>query len=63
MWTISGWLEKTTLKYFLDINLISPKQSRFRPGDSCVNQFWQTRKAAMSFNGLFEKLSTKSSFK
>ena len=27
------------LKYFLDTNLISPKQSGFRPGDSCVNQF------------------------
>ena len=26
------------LKYFLDNNLISPKQSGFRPGDSCVNQ-------------------------
>ena len=26
------------LKYFLDNNLISPKQSRFRPGDSWVNQ-------------------------
>lgn len=45
MWTISGWLGKTTLKYFLDINRISRKQSGFRPGDSCVNQFWQTRKA------------------
>ena len=27
------------LKYFLDNNLITPKQSGFRPGDSCVNQF------------------------
>ena len=26
------------LKYFLDDNLISPKQSGFRPGDFCVNQ-------------------------
>ena len=26
------------LKYFLDNNLISPKQSGFRPGDSCTNQ-------------------------
>ena len=26
------------LKYFLDNNLISPKQSRFRPSDSYVNQ-------------------------
>ena len=25
------------LKYFLDNNLISPKQSGFRPGDSCTN--------------------------
>ena len=27
-----------TLKYLLDKNLISPKQSGFRPGDSCINQ-------------------------
>ena len=26
------------LKYFLDKNLISPKQSGFRPGDSCISQ-------------------------
>ena len=26
------------LKYFLDNNLISPKQSGFIPGDSCINQ-------------------------
>ena len=26
------------LKYFLNNNLISRKQSRFRPGDSCLNQ-------------------------
>ena len=26
------------LKYFLDNNLIAPKQSGFRPGDSCINQ-------------------------
>ena len=26
------------LKYFLDNNLISLKQSAFRPGDSCINQ-------------------------
>ena len=26
------------LKYFLDNNLISPKQSGIRPGDSCINQ-------------------------
>ena len=27
------------LKYFLGNNLITPKQSGFRPGDSCINQF------------------------
>ena len=27
-----------TLKHFLDITIISPKQSGFRLGDSCVNQ-------------------------
>ena len=26
------------LKYFSDNNLISPRQSGFRPGDSCINQ-------------------------
>ena len=26
------------LKYFLDNNLVSSKQSGFRPGDSCINQ-------------------------
>ena len=26
------------LKHFLDNNLITPKQSGFRPGDSCINQ-------------------------
>ena len=26
-------------KYFLDNNLIAPKQSGFRTGDSCINQF------------------------
>ena len=26
------------LKYFLDNNLVTPKQSGFRPGDSCINQ-------------------------
>ena len=26
------------LKCFLDNNLISPKQSGFRPSDSCINQ-------------------------
>ena len=26
------------LKYFLDNNSVSPKQSGFRPGDSCINQ-------------------------
>ena len=26
------------LKYFLDNNLVTPKQPEFRPGDSCINQ-------------------------
>ena len=26
------------LKYFVDNNLISPKQSGFRPNDSCINR-------------------------
>ena len=26
------------LKYFLDNNLVSPKHSGFKPGDSCINQ-------------------------
>ena len=26
------------LQCFLDNNLISPKQSEFRPGDSCINR-------------------------
>ena len=26
------------LKYFLENNLLSPKQSGFRPGSSCVDQ-------------------------
>ena len=30
------------LKYFLDNNLISPKQFRFRAGDSCINQLLPT---------------------
>ena len=30
------------LKYFLDNNLISLKQSRFRPDDSCVNHLLST---------------------
>ena len=28
------------LKYFLNNNLLSPKQSGFRPVVSCVNQLW-----------------------
>ena len=90
------------LKYFSDNNLISPKQSGVRPGDSCINQLlsitndiftsfdnglevrgvfldisktfdrmWHDgrktkqdkRQPAMSFNRLFEKSPTKSSFK
>ena len=30
------------LKYFLDNNLITPKQSGFRPGDSCIHQLCQS---------------------
>ena len=90
------------LKYFSDNNLISPKQSGVRLGDSCINQLlsitddiltsfdnglevrgvfldiskafdrmWHDglktkrdkRQPAMSFNRLFEKSPTKSSFK
>ena len=42
------------LKCFLDNNLISPKQSGFRPGDSCINQLLSiTRDIFTSFdNGL-----------
>ena len=42
------------LKYFLDNNLISPKQSGFRPGDSCINQLLSiTHDISTSFdNGL-----------
>ena len=41
------------LKYFLDNNLISPKQSGFRPGDSCINQLLSITHIFTSFdNGL-----------
>ena len=42
------------LKYFLDNNLISPKQSGFRPGgDSCINQLLPITHIFTSFdNGL-----------
>ena len=41
------------LKYFLDNNLISPKQSGFRPGDSCINQLLSITRIFTSFdNGL-----------
>ena len=41
-------------KYFLDNNLISPKQSPFRPGDSCIKQLLSiTHDICTSFhNGL-----------
>ena len=38
------------LKYFLFNNLISPKQSGFRPGDSCVNQLLSTHDIFSSFD-------------
>ena len=39
------------LKYFLDNNLISPKQPGFRPGDSCMNQLLSiTRDIFTSFD-------------
>ena len=42
------------LKYFLDNNLIPPKQFGFRPGDSCINQLLSiTHNTFTSFdNGL-----------
>ena len=42
------------LKYFLDNNLITPKQSGFRPGDACINQLLSiTHDVVTSFdNGL-----------
>ena len=41
------------LKYFLDNNLITPKQSGFRPGDSCINQLLSITHIFTSFdNGL-----------
>ena len=41
------------LKYLLDNNLISPKQSGFRPGDSCINQLLSITHIFTSFdNGL-----------
>ena len=45
------------LKYFLDNNLISPKQSGFRPGgDSCINQLLPITHIFTSFdNGLEEE--------
>ena len=43
------------LKYFLYSNLISPKQSGFRPGDSCVNQPYSvTRDSFTSFDNNLE---------
>ena len=43
------------LKYFLDNNLISPKQSGFRPCDSCINQLLSiTHDIFTSFDNEFE---------
>ena len=43
------------LKYFLYSNLISPKQSGFRPGDSCVNQPYSiTHDSFTSFDNSLE---------
>ena len=44
------------LKYFLDNNLITPKQSGFRPGDSCINQLQSiTHDIFTSFDNGLEK--------
>ena len=42
------------LNYFLDNNLITPKQSGFRPGDSCINQLLSITNDIFTFfdNGL-----------
>ena len=41
------------LKYFLNNNLITPKYSGFRPGDSCINQLLSFTHIFTSFdNGL-----------
>ena len=41
--------------FFTETNLISPNQSAFRPGDSCVNQLLAiTYKIYESFNERFE---------
>ena len=47
------------LKYFLDNNLVTPKQSGFRPGDSCINQLLSiTHNIFTSFvNGLEVRIS------
>ena len=58
------------LKYFLNNNLISPKQSGFRPGDSCINQLLsithdiftsfdnglEVRGAFLDISGAFDKV-------
>ena len=42
-------------KYLLDNNLISPKQSGFRPGDFCINQLLSiTHDVFISFDNDFE---------
>ena len=41
--------------FFTENNLISPNQSRFRPGDSCVNQLLAiTKEIYKSFDERFE---------
>ena len=53
------------LKYFLDNNPVSPKQSRFRPGDWCVNQLLSVTHYIFTFfdnglevSGIFLDIST-----
>ena len=42
-------------KFFTSNNLISPNQSRFKPGDSCINQLLSiTHKIYKSFDGGLE---------
>ena len=42
-------------EYFIENNLISPNQSGFKPGDSCINQLISiTHKIYQSFDDGFE---------
>ena len=42
-------------KFFIENELTSPKQSGFKPGDSCINQFLPiTHEIYISFGGGFE---------